>query len=100
MIIREHYMTRGDGINLYRNYSDAGMMIRQEQTGHEYSEAVDLENAPYTYTETNIPVPAPDAPDNLEQAAQYLLGQNLVEIPAEEEPDYLNENEPEPDYFA
>ncbi len=46
------------------------------------------------------PTLAPDAPDDLEQAAQYLLGQNFVEIPAEEEPDYLNENEPEPDYFA
>lgn len=52
MIVREYYKTRKDGVRLYRTYSDAGHIIRQEQTGAEYTEAVDVEDAPYTYTET------------------------------------------------
>lgn len=32
--------------------SDAGMMLLQNETGVEYSEAIDVEGAPYTYTET------------------------------------------------
>jgi len=52
MIVREFYKTRADGMKLYRTYSDSGLMIRQNETGTEYDEAVDVENAPYTYTET------------------------------------------------
>ena len=32
--------------------------IRQDQTGTLYDEAIDVEDAPYTYTETDIPVEA------------------------------------------
>ena len=39
-----------------RHYSDIGMMIRQEQTGNLYVEAVDIYPTQYTYTETDIPV--------------------------------------------
>lgn len=53
MIVREHYKTRTDGVELYRTYSDAGYLIRQEPTGTEYSEAIDVDGAPYTYTETS-----------------------------------------------
>lgn len=53
MIQREFYTQRKDGARLYRTYSDAGMMIRQDQTGVVFDEAVDVENAPYTYTETS-----------------------------------------------
>lgn len=56
MIVKEFYRTRKDGINLYRTYSDAGMMILQNETGVEYSEAIDVENAPYTYSETDNPI--------------------------------------------
>ena len=52
MIKREYYMTRSDGVKLYRSYSDNGKMIIQLQTGIEYSEAIDVENAPYVYVET------------------------------------------------
>lgn len=54
MIMTEFYKTREDGVALYRTYSDAGMMIRQE-TGNLYDEAVDIENQ-HTYTETDMPV--------------------------------------------
>lgn len=55
MIKREFYKTRKDGVNLYRTYSDANMVIRQLPTGNLYAEAIDVENAPYDYIETNIP---------------------------------------------
>lgn len=53
MIKREFYLTREDGVNLYRTYSDEGYYIKQEQTGAVYEEAIDVESAPYTYVETN-----------------------------------------------
>lgn len=53
MIVREFYATRRDGVDLYHTYSDAGHVIRQEQTGEEYEDAIDDINAPYTYIETN-----------------------------------------------
>lgn len=56
MIIKEFYKTREDGVNLYRTYSDKGMKIRQNETGVTYSEAIDVENAPYTYSETDEPI--------------------------------------------
>ena len=56
MIVKEFYKLREDGINLYRTYSDADMMILQNETGVEYSEAIDVEGAPYTYSETNKPI--------------------------------------------
>ena len=59
MIQREFYAQRKDGVKLYRTYSDAGMMIRQNETGVEYAEAIDVEGAPYTYTETEMPIETP-----------------------------------------
>ena len=53
MIITEYFMTRKDGVVLNRTYSDAGFFILQNETGIEYSEAGDVEGAPYTYSETD-----------------------------------------------
>ena len=60
MIQREFYTQRKDGVKLYRTYSDAGMMIRQNETDVEYIEAIDVEGAPYTYTETETPIEKPE----------------------------------------
>ena len=60
MIKREFYTQRKDSVKLYRTYSDAGMMIRQNETGVEYAEAIDVEGAPYTYTETEMPIETPE----------------------------------------
>ena len=65
MIIREFHSTRKDGVNLYRTYSDANMMILQNETGVEYEEAIDVEGAPYTYTETETPIES-----NIEEATE------------------------------
>ena len=42
MIKKEHYMTREDGVKLYRTYSDTDHLIRNKRTGHTYSDAVDI----------------------------------------------------------
>lgn len=52
MIVTEFYGTRKDGVNLYKTYSDKNVYIRQVETGNEYSEAIDIEGAGYTYEET------------------------------------------------
>lgn len=56
MIKREFFKSRADGVNLYRTYSAEGFYIVQNETGVEYIEAVDVEGAPYTYTETDKPI--------------------------------------------
>ena len=53
MIIKEFYKTRKDGINLYRTYSDQSVYIRKVGTEEEYTEAIDVESAPFTYEETD-----------------------------------------------
>ena len=53
MIKTEYYMTREDGVVLNRTYSDAGFHIIQNETGIKYSEAVDVDGAPYTYAESD-----------------------------------------------
>lgn len=53
MIVREFYSTRKDGVNLYRTYSDANKYIKKVGTNEEYSEAIDIEGAPYEYEETD-----------------------------------------------
>ncbi len=55
MIVKEFYKTRSDDVNLYRIYSDEGKQVLQNETGIVYDEAIDVENAPYTYSETGDP---------------------------------------------
>ena len=52
MIVREYLMTRKDGVNLYKTYSDQNKYIRKVGTEEEYDIAIDIENASYTYEET------------------------------------------------
>ena len=52
MIVREFYKERKDGVKLYRTYSDEQYKIKQVETGNIYDEAIDIEEANYTYVET------------------------------------------------
>lgn len=61
MIVKEFYSTRKDGINLYRTYSDAGFTIIRND-GVEYDEAIDIEDSPYTYTESTNRIETPEEP--------------------------------------
>lgn len=53
MIVREYLMTRKDGVKLYKTYSDQNKYIRKVGTEEEYDIAIDIENAQYTYEETD-----------------------------------------------
>ena len=65
MIIREFYLERPDGVKLYRTYSDIHHYIIQDQTGIEYEDAVDVEDSPYTYTESDREIE--DIPEIIEE---------------------------------
>lgn len=86
---------------LVRTYSDKDVMIHGGFPEGDYAEAIDPISAGRTYIETNIPIPAPEAPEGLKESAEYLLKTNAVELPNDDpEPDYLNEHEAEPNYFG
>ena len=79
MIQREFYTQRKDGINLYRTYSDSKLMIRQVETGNTYAEAIDVENAAYTYEETGMSIDADELTDMrlsaVERSINIITGQ-------------------------
>ena len=53
MIVKEYFMTRNDGVKLYKSYSDNNKIIHKIGTQEEYSDAIDVEDAPYGYEETD-----------------------------------------------
>ena len=79
MIIKEFYKKRSDGINLYRTYSDSKLMIRQVETGNVYAEAIDVENAAYTYEETDMSIETDELTDMrlsaVERSINIITGQ-------------------------
>lgn len=58
MVIREFYKTRSDGVDLYRTYSAERLVLVQNETGIQYDEAIDVDGAKFTYSETDINVNA------------------------------------------
>lgn len=56
MVVKEYYRIREDGVILYRTYSNEGKKIQKVGTDEVYEEAIDIESAPYTYTETDQPI--------------------------------------------
>lgn len=73
MIVKEEYKTRADGVKLFRTYSDEGKLIIQDQTGFVFNEAIDVENAPCTYTESDE-----DIELTAEEALAVILGGESV----------------------
>ena len=53
MIVTEHFMTREDGVVLKKTYSSAGKIIHKVGTTEYYAEAIDVEDCPWTYEETD-----------------------------------------------
>ena len=74
MVRTEFYMTRGDGVDLYRTYSDEGFMIQKDGTDEVYSEAVDVDGIGYTYTETEYRIELTDS-----EALAILMGREVNE---------------------
>lgn len=78
MVKTEFYMTRSDGVNLYRTCSDQGrMLIRND--GIEYGEAVDVENSGYTYTEGDYPEVVEDMTETEAKALAYDIITGVAE---------------------
>lgn len=79
MIIKEFYKKRSDGVNLYRTYSDSKLMIKQVETGNVYAEAIDVENATYTYEETDMSIDTDELTDMrlsaVERSINIITGQ-------------------------
>lgn len=50
-IVREYYLTRKDGVKLYKTYSDKDKVIRKVGTNEEYDLAIDVENSAFVYEE-------------------------------------------------
>lgn len=62
-----------NGVMYSYTYSDSGFMI--ERDGVEYSEAVDVTDASYTYTETETPIETPEmTTEERLQDAETALG--------------------------
>lgn len=72
MIQRELYMTRSDGVKLYRTYSDSGKGLLQIETGAIYSEAIDVENTAYTYQEVELAEDDIDETEDMRMALSVL----------------------------
>ena len=88
MVKTAFYRVREDGVNLVRTASTAGYMVRKDQTGELYEEAIDIEGIGYTYTETDIPILPDELTDS--QALDIIMGRDAYgqddgdEIPAED----------------
>ena len=72
MIVREEYKTRSDGVKLFRTYSDENRKMIQNETGIVFSEAIDVENAPYTYCESTEVIEVEEM--TAEEALALILG--------------------------
>ena len=60
MIVKELFGTREDGVKLVKTYSDKNVMIQKVGTDEVYTSAIDVEGAPYEYTETDIAIEETD----------------------------------------
>lgn len=64
MIVKEFFKTRKDGVKLYRTYSSQNYMIKKVGTEEIYSEAIDVEDANFTYEETDQLIPIEEEIEN------------------------------------
>ena len=76
MIQKELYMTRSDGVKLYRSYSDADKDLLQVETGNVYTEAIDVEDAAYAYQEVDREETEMDETEDMREALG-ILGVNV-----------------------
>ena len=84
MIVREFFVTREDGVNLFRTYSNTNHTIRQVETGIVYSEAIDVEDAPYTYEETEELIETEEEIVEEESVEEVIEGDNGPDVVPDE----------------
>lgn len=80
MIVVENLGAREDGVTLYRRYSDKGVMLLQVETGVMYEDPVDVENAPYTYEETDVYIETEDGVSGSEEISAEELMSLIEEV--------------------
>ena len=73
MIIREFYITRKDGVNLYKTYSDKGVYIIKQGTDEKYDEAIDVENTSFEYEETTEKIETEEISEVEQKAQAYNI---------------------------
>lgn len=73
-IVKEFYLTRDDGVNLYKTYSNKNFKIKKVGTDEVYDEAIDVEASNYEYEET---AELTETNDIIEKAMAYdiLVGE-------------------------
>ena len=75
MVDKKFYRTREDGVNLISRFSTEGKRLYQNETGVVYdSPLIDVENAPYTYTEVEDEELVEDRELTAEEALAVILG--------------------------
>ena len=93
--------TGGGGTEITAAEYDAIMTVVQNKPPKtattDFRLKTDLTWEEYPHVE---PEPEPEAPENFEESAEYIVENGLMAFPEIEEPDYFNEHEPEPDYFG
>ena len=72
-IVKEFYKTRNDGINLYKTYSNEGYIIHKLNTEEYYSEAIDVENTPFEYEETEEKIETEEISEVEQKAQAYNI---------------------------
>ena len=69
MIVKEYYGTRKDKVKPYKTDSDNNKIIHKSGTDKEYDIAIDVENAPFEYEETDKDIPKiDDEPKEINEA--------------------------------
>ena len=58
MTVKEFYITREDGIKLFKTYSDEGYMIQKIGAKEVYDEVIGVETVSFTYVETDRKIEA------------------------------------------
>ena len=102
MLITEPHSTRDDGVQLFltidalvddngeivrdkdKHPVPRGFLILQNETNTEYPEAIDVEDAPYTYSETDIPI---ESETNTDEATEQDYIDALAELGVTDEED-------------
>ena len=62
-----------DGINLYKTYSNEGYIIHKLNTEEYYSEAIDVENTPFEYEETEEKIETEEISEVEQKAQAYNI---------------------------
>ena len=80
-VIREYYMTRNDGVKIFRSYSDKDVYIRKEGTDLTDVEMYDVEDAHFVYVETDAPIEEESQTETEQKAAafDYLTGRSTAD---------------------